>query len=76
MIKQMEWVRDFQGQIVSNVERPPTGPAVREYQGSAEPIEYKRGQTIDVEVMGDGHFRDIKSNHMFFVEDENAYRLF
>ena len=76
MRKRMQWQRNYRTQIVGKLERPPTGGAVREYEGSAEPVEYKEGQTIDVEVMGDGNFRDISGNHNFLVEDESAYRLF
>jgi hypothetical protein len=75
MRKKLEWLKSYRTHIDSNVERPPTGTAVREYQALSEPLKYRKGQIIEVDARGDGYFHDLTTNRVFYVWDESAYRL-
>jgi hypothetical protein len=78
IIKKLEWRSDFR-QLNPDplpAETPPQLSRLqKQFVGSDEWIEYKKGEVINVEVMGDGRFRDVDKDRYFQTDDERHYRI-
>jgi hypothetical protein len=46
-----------------------------EFDSTADRVVYEKNDTVRVEDMGDGHFRDIDRNQDFYLEDESMFQF-
>jgi hypothetical protein len=76
MIREIEWLMDYKVLNSDPIRKPATGTqTIPEFESSNELIEYKKGQRIHVEVMGDGHYRDMTNNINFTTGYGAKFRL-
>lgn len=70
MIRKLEWLEDYKQLNPDPIPRNDGSESA-----GNEIFEYKKGQVITVEVMGDDNFRDLSKNINFHVFDRSQFRL-
>jgi hypothetical protein len=73
--RSLEWLKPYHELNTTTWKRTDKKGQTHEWESGTEIIEYKKGEIIEVEEMGDGNFRDVRRNVNFLIDDPSQYRL-